>query len=278
VKSFSAESGRSFVLLPLLLGIYITISYTAQSHMAVEQRVLSPALPTRALELVGHSYLKQFIAEALFIKTAVYYGGLEAAPDVASLDVMVQHFKAMHRLHPLMLDIYYRSEGVLAHRGIKYVSAANDILREGRKALPDVVALPFFEGFNYDRYLNQPARAAVILREASEIKGSPRWIGHLASLLAAEGGNIRSGLVWLKGMQASSDEQAVKERYQKEIDIFERAFLVQLALEQYIGNTGMPPATLDALVPGYIGRIPQLDQGYHLDYRRPNLFLKRDRS
>jgi len=278
VKLFSVESGRSIVLLPLLLGIYIAVSYSAQVQLTAEQKGISPALPTRALELVGHSYLRQFMAEALFIKTAVYYGGLTSMPDEASLDVMVQHFQAMQRLHPLMLDIYYRSEGVLAHRGIKYASAANDILREGRKALPDVVALPFFEGFNYDRYLNQSARAAVILREASEIPGSPRWIGHLASLLAAEGGNIRSALVWLKGMHAASDDAVMKERYQAEIEVFERALLVQLALEQYIGKAGKPPATLDVLIPDYLRQVPQFEKGYHLEYRRPNLFLKRNRS
>ncbi|OIO69569.1 MAG: hypothetical protein COW19_06690 [Zetaproteobacteria bacterium CG12_big_fil_rev_8_21_14_0_65_55_1124] len=268
--------GRAAYLLPpLLIVAYITVFFSVDRQMNHDERDLSPALPTMALELIGHTYLNQFIAEALFIKTAVYYGGLNHMPDEGNLDLLGQHFVTISHLHPRMLDVYYRSEGVLAHRGIKYTSVANGILEQGRAALPNVLAMPFFEGFNYSLYMNQPAKAAEILRVASEIPGSPRWIGHLASLLAAEGGNIRSGLIWLKAMQASADDEAEKERYQKEIEVFEQGLLVQAALDQYVRNTNRHPDTLDELLPDYIRQLPHIENGYKLEYRVPNLFLKR---
>ena len=267
----------TLLLFPLLLVGYSMLFLIVDRQMLHEDRNISPSLPTPVLEMVGHSYLRQFIAEALFIKAAVYYGGLSIMPDEGNLEVMGQHFTAMQRLHPSMLDIYYRSEGVLAHRGIKYTTMANGIMQQGRIALPNVVALPFFEGFNYAHYLNRPAKAAEVLRIASQIDGAPRWIGYLASLLAAEGGNIRSGLIWLKGMQASSNDEAEKARYQDEIKVFEQGLLVQVALEQYIRSVNQPPGTLDELVPDYIRQLPRLEKGYKLDYRAPNLFLKRVR-
>jgi hypothetical protein len=267
----------AFLLLPLLIAAYIMLFLTADRQMSYKSKNISPAFPTPVLKMIGHSYLSQFIAEALFIKTAVYYGGLDNMPDEGNLEVLGQHFIAMSQLHPRMLDIYYRSEGVLAHRGIAFTSMANGIMQQGRDARPNEVVIPFFEGFNYAHYLNEPAKAAKVLREASQIDGAPRWIGHLASLLAAEGGNIRSGLIWLKGMQASSNDESEKRRYEEEIKVFEQGLLVQMALEQYLQAVKRPPDTLDELVPGFIGQLPRLKQGYRLEYREPNLFLKRVR-
>ncbi|MDQ6971798.1 MAG: hypothetical protein Q9M30_04045, partial [Mariprofundaceae bacterium] len=79
------------------------------------------------------------------------------------------------------------------------------------------------------------------------------------------------------GMQASSNDAAEKNRYQKEIEVFEQGLLVQMALEQYIHSVSRPPATLDELIPAYVSQLPQLGEGYRLEYRAPNLFLKRVR-
>jgi len=267
----------ALVLPPLLIAAYIMLFLSIDQQMSYKSRDISPTLPTPVLEIVGHSYLNQFIAEALFIKAAVYYGGLSSMPDEGNLEVMGQHFVAMSQLHPRMLDTYYRSEGVLAHRGIRFATLANEIMQQGRIALPNEVVIPFFEGFNFAHYLNRPAKAAEALREASQIDGAPRWIGHLASMLAAEGGNIRSGLIWLKGMQASSKDETEKARYQDEIKAFEKGLLVQIALEQYIHSVNRPPGKLDELVPDYVRQLPRMEKGYTLDYRAPNLFLKRVR-
>jgi len=112
---------------------------------------------------------------------------------------------------------------------------------------------------------------------ASRIEGAPRWLAHFAGVLAAEGGNIRTGLVWLKAMFASNKDEAERQRYEKEIKAFEQGLLVQTALEQYIHKLGRSPETLDDLVPDYIGQLPDFEHVYRLEYKRPNLSLKRGR-
>jgi len=266
------------LILPGLLVGYLFLFFALEQQTAVARQDISPALPKPVLHVLGHSYLKQIIAEALFIKTAVYYGGLEKEVDEGNLAIMEQHFIAMHELHPKMLDIYYRAQTVLAHRGDVYVRSANRILEHGRSVLPDQIALPFFEGFNYFRYLRNPAKAAEVLRIGSEIPGAPRWIGHLASMLAAEGGNIRTGLVWLQGMLASSTDEVAKQRYRGEIEVFEQALRVQMALERYMQNQSQPPQALHELVPEYLTELPIIKKGYTLEYRSPSLYLKRERK
>ncbi len=234
---------------------------------------LSPSIPTKILKIVGHTYLEQFLAEYLFIKTAVYYGGLSVKPTDENLDLMANHFEAISELHPPMIDTYYRAEAALAHRGSDHVKQANIILEMGQKALPDEVALPFFEGFNYLNQLEQPKKAAHILQIASQIDGAPRWLGHLASILMADEGNIRSGLMLLKGMYASSQDEQEKERYKKDIQAFQKAWIVQQALLHYQQQHGKAASTLDELVPNYLTALPTFNEKYTLKYTPPSLSL-----
>ena len=236
---------------------------------------LSPAIPTTILKIVGHTYPNQFLAEYLFIKTAVYYGGLSVKPSDENLDRMANHFKAMSELHPPMIDTYYRAEAALAHRGSDHVKQANIILEMGREALPSEVVLPFFEGFNYLNQLEQPKKAAQILQIASQIDGAPSWIGHLASILMADEGNIRSGLMLLKGMYASTQDEQEKERYKKDIQAFQKAWLVQQALQRYQQQYGKAARTLDDLVPDYLSALPTFKEKYILKYTPPSLSLSR---
>jgi hypothetical protein len=266
------------VLLTGLLAGYGFLFFAQERHGAITRQDISPSLPGPVLKGLGHSFLDQIIAEALFIKVAVYQGGLQREASTGNLDIMGQDFELMSELHPKMLDVYYRSETTLAYRGDTYTRLANRILEHGRAALPNQVALPFFEGFNYFHYLNDPAKAAEVLRTASNIPGSPQWIGHLASMLAAESGNIRTGLVWLREMLANSTDEKEKARYTTAIEAFEEALQVQLALERYTHTVGAAPDTLDALVPEYIARIPTFESEFVLVYKKPDLFLTRRRS
>lgn len=266
---------RLSIVLPALLAGYVFLFLTQEQHISIVKQDISPALPTRVFEVLGHSYLKQLIAESLFIKTSVYYGGLTKQMGEDNLEIMGQHFIAMSQLHPKLLDIYYRTESALAHRGNAYVTTANLVMERGRTALPDEIAPSFFEGFNYFHYLQKPIKAAEILRDAANIPHAPRWIGHLASMLMASGGNIRTGLVWLKGMYATTQDEDEKSRYGKDIVAFEKGMKVQLALARYVRKLGQYPTSLTALLPVYLDSLPVWENGYHLEYQPPKLFLRR---
>jgi len=265
---------RPIIFIMLLLA-YSTLFVAQDTHTGKTQGNISPALPTGVLNVLGHSYMNQIIAESLFIKTAVYLGGLDQQMDEANLTIMGQHFITISQLHPKFLDTYYRSESVLAHRGDQFVHTANTILEHGRTALPNEVAIPFFEGFNYFHYLNQPAKAGEILRIASNIPDAPKWIGHLASMLMASGGNIRTGLIWLNGMLAASHDDEEKTRYKKDIAAFEKAMRVQQALERYAHRHGAYPKKLAALLASDLRALPTWEGDYMLTYQPPKLFLTR---
>jgi len=263
------------IFMPILLICYVFLFVAQDKRAGNASDNISHVLPTGVLNVLGHSYMNQLIAETLFIKAAVYYGGLNKRMDEDNLEIIGHHFIAMSRLHPKLLDIYYRSEAVLAHRGNSHARTVNRILENGRSALPNQVALPFFEGFNYFYYLNSPIRAAEILRITSNIPHSPKWIGHLASILMASGGNIRTGMIWLKGMLAASQDENEKARYRKDILAFEKAMRVQQALDHYVHRRGKYPDSLRALLPNDLEALPTWENGYQLEYKPPKLFLRR---
>jgi len=266
---------RSLLTLTILITCYGFLFIAQDKRAENQQSNISPALPTGILKVLGHSYMRQLIAEALFIKTAVYYGGMDEQMNKSNLEIMGQHFLAMSELHPKFLDIYYRSESVLAHRGDRFTHIANDILENGSHALPNEVAIPFFEGFNYFHYLNEPIKAGKVLRIASNIPNAPQWIGHLASMLMASNGNIRTGLVWLKGMLAATQNEDEKVRYQKDIIAFEKAMQVQHALERYAQTHGFYPKNLSALLTHDLNTLPTWKGNYMLEYKSPKLSLLR---
>jgi len=269
------------IIIMMLTGLmfaYSILFNAYEKHTSITDTNISHSLPTPILNVIGHSYLNQFIAEVLFIKTAVFYGGLNKRINEESLHIMARHFTTISQLHPRLLDTYYRSESVLAHQGNEHVNTANLILEHGREYLPKQVTLPFFEGFNYFHYLNKPDKAANVLHIASSIDGAPQWIGHLASMLMASGGNIRTGLIWLKAIERTSQDEDEKTRYQQEILTFEKAMQVQLALEQYNAREGNYPKELIQLIPVDLGSLPNLGSNFQLKYQTPELRIQRHPS
>jgi len=263
-----------YVLLPLLVvGLYAQLFFVQEQQKSIKEVRLLPTMPTQVFQILGHTYMQQMLADMLFIKVAVFYGGGHKIED--SVDEMVNHFVTMNKLNPKMIDFYYRAEAALADKGDEYTRVTNQILAEGRKALPKQVVIPYFEGFNYYYYLDDPTKAAELLNLAATYGERYQWLGHLASTLLAKGGSIRSGLTWLKGMYASMQEGEEKERYAKDIEDFEKAMVVQIALERYAAKTGGAyPEKLSDLVPNELRMLPELSKKFYLDYQPPNLFLK----
>ena len=263
-----------YVLLPLLVvGLYAQLFFVQEQQKSIKEVRLLPTMPTQVFQILGHTYMQQMMADMLFIKVAVFYGGGHKIED--SVDEMANHFVTMNKLNPKMIDFYYRAEAALADKGDEYTRITNQILAEGRKALPKQVAIPYFEGFNYYYYLDEPVKAAELLNLAATYDEKYQWLGHLASTLLAKGGSIRAGLTWLKGMYASMEEGEEKERYARDIEDFEKAMVVQVALERYAEKSGgVYPEKLSDLVPQALRMLPKLHEKFYLDYQPPHLFLK----
>lgn len=265
---------RTIVLTGLVF-LYVFI-FTAQEQKAQNRNVsLELALPVK-FHKIAAGYIKQLAAEMLFIRTSIFLGGVRPnSPPTSYSDALGNNFEVMTQLYPRFIDPYYFCQGFLPHISPEAAAKANSILQIGIDTYPEDLALRFFHATNFFLSMNEPHKGATAFAEAAKLPNAPPIFGHLAALLSAQGGDIAAGLISLKTMLATENDEVVRTRYEEEIVIFEQALEVQKGLNTYINKYGVAPKTLDQLVPGFLPQLPEIKDTFTLIYDPPNLHLQR---
>lgn len=265
---------RSFILLSFILaygGAFSVLDHTFQNRNVQ----LQPALPAK-LQQVASGYLSQIVSEILFIKTSVFLGGVKpGTPETTYAEPLANNFEVITSLYPEFIDPYFFSQSYLAPISQESARRANTILQTGIKTFPDNFILRFFYAFNCYSYLDEPLKAAKAFEDAAAFPDAPPMFGHLAALFSAKGGNITAGLVTLKTMLAAEQNEVVRERYQQEIETFEKALTVEKAVFLYTKKYHTPPEKLEDLVPEYLEQLPEIQNNFILIYEPPLLRLER---
>ncbi len=265
---------RNLLVLLCLLAAYAGL-FSHQEQL-FQERLVELAFPLASrIQETALGYLKQLGGELLFIKSNVFLGGVKPGRDPYDYaESLTQHLDGASTLHPRFVDTYFICNSSLPFIGQDYAREANRILNKAMDAMPENFIWPFFTGFNYFYHLSDFGNAARFLKIASEKPEAPSWFGHLASTLAAEGGDIEVGVIWLRGMVAAEQDDALRERYQNSLAVFEQAAAIQQAIAAFTGKYSAPPADLKALVPEFVPKIPQFED-YELSYTPPTLRLLR---
>ncbi|ADH86951.1 hypothetical protein [Desulfurivibrio alkaliphilus] len=259
-----------------LLACYLLAFGLQQRGLDAATVELRHPLPP-AVQQIGLGYLKQLGGEVQFVRAAVFHGGVDpkrdpleyAAPLAATLGAAV-------RLHPHFIDSYYLAQATLPLLNDHYAREANELHRQGMEALPQRFELPFFAGFNSFYYLQDHVAAASYLQEAAGRPRAPAWFGHLAATLSGAGGDLYGGLLLLEAMLAGEEDELMQERYRHSITMFQRAIMVQEAIEAYRARHGREPADLAELVPADLAELPEFEPPFRLDWEPPELRLLRN--
>lgn len=265
---------RTVFLLFCVLLYGVCYSYHDR-NMQERQVTLQSAPPLIVLQAIT-GYFRQITSEILFVRTSVFLGGLKPGADELEYEAGLAHnLRTMTSLYPEFIDPYFFTNGFLAPISKYGAGQASFIFETGIDALPDDFILRFYNGANYFYHLNEPLRAAEVFAEAAKLADAPIIFSRLAAIFSAHGGNLRAGLVMLHTMAKAEEEEIVKERYLEEITYFEKAIVVQNAVDLYTKGHGSPPEKLDLLVPGYISNIPDLKKRFVLVYEPPDVTLRR---
>lgn len=254
---------------------YISAFFIQERQAQYRPPHLSQTLPANVHKITA-GYMVQLWAEMLYIKTTVFLGGRKSGQEHQNYaENLAEHFLVISTLHPGFIDTYFLCESSLSSLGSDSAKKTNAVLEKGIAEKPDNWILLFFKAFNHFHYLDESAEAAEILYKATQIPGAPVWFGHLASMLSARGGNIYAGLMWLKAMLAAERDEMMRERYKKEIVIFEKAVRVLQAVQKYSDLFNHPPKELNDLVPDIIPELPKIEEGFALSWKPPVLSLIR---
>ncbi len=151
------------------------------------------------------------------------------------------------------------------------VLAAESILAKAvRLKVPDW-RLPFMLGFIQSYYLGHMAEASANVALAASLPSAPKYLGLLATRLAADAGEMRTAEVMAETMaQSAADDDARADwaRRLQEIKLERQLRRIETAARSFKERTGAWPQSLDTLVrAGGLAALPPPPDGgaYRLD-------------
>jgi len=266
---------RLVILASALAILYATI-FLHQERLSAGRGQHLGFVPPAPFLRVCSGYWRQLTAEAIFVETAVFLGGLAPGSDKADYaPALANNYRQITLLYPEFRDPYYFTQGYLPHINQDAARAANDILATGLKTYPDSDELRLFMGFNYLHNLNEPLKAAAVFREASQHSNPPSVFAYLAALFSADGGDLQAALTTLYMLNEAEENPAVKDRYEHEIALLEKANGLLQAAKRYQAAHGEFPDTAERLVPDYIADIPNFMPYFQLVWQPPRVGLRR---
>jgi hypothetical protein len=184
--------------------------------------------------------------------------------------------RSLHRLLQYSVDLdpkfagaYRFAAGALPHETVDGkamgVLAATQLLETGVRERPDDWHIPFSLGFLQSYYLHDYRAAAASMATAAQQPGAPRYLGFLATRLAARGGELDMAILLAEAMLSQANEAETREEWKKRVaDLHMERDLRSLedAIARYRAKRGAPPPSLEALVEaGELQAIPEEPHG-----------------
>jgi hypothetical protein len=219
-------------------------------------------LPSRFSRILALGY-QGLLSDYLFLKTVTFYGERQMLQKnlsdrdwdyfIASLDVLTD-------LDPYFFDLYILAEGNLAWEG--KVEEANRLLEKGRNYRDWDWRIPYFIGFNYFYFQKDFESAGPYIMEAAKLPGSPSYLPTLAARLAYYGGKTETGIFFLQGLLAESNDPRFRAPLEMRLHALEGAAELEKLIERYKNERGQPPDRIeDLMAAGYIDWLPDEPYG-----------------
>lgn len=244
----------------VLVGVFVSLN----SHVwrnRVEVRQTTPAgyvMPSKFSRVFALGY-DGLLADYLTLKAMTFFGERvmhQQAMRPEDWDYLEAMLKTVTDLDPYFRDPYMLAEGLLAWEA-RRIEVVNRLLEKAWNHHPEFWEFPFYIGFNYFYFLDEPGIASDYLMEASRLPGSPNFLPGLAARLTVDASQTRMGIVFLKGLMAQTEDKALKSRYRKRLRALESIALLENAVQRYKENeNGVPEKVQRLLEKGYIDEIP----------------------
>lgn len=211
--------------------------------------VRSPA----ALQRIALSY-DSILADVYWIRAVQLYGDtrLGRAAD-QSFSLLYPLLELTTTLDP-HFDVAYNFGALfLAEKppgGPGRPDLALKLLERGIAAQPDDWRLHQAAGFVHYWSYRDYAKAADWFDRAAKLPGAPTWMGPLAAVTLAEGGNRKaSRLIWRQILQTATDDwfQREAERRLKQLDAMDQIERLQRVVEAFTAKNGRAPVSFDEL-------------------------------
>ena len=167
----------------------------------------------------------------------------------------------------------YQVGGIVLTELARRPELSTRLLQKGVANNPASWQLPFYLGYNYYFFLDEPRLAAEAMAQAGRASGHPPFVPLLATRMYAEAGDPSVGLEFLAAIWRQTEDPQVRESLESRMKLLtiERDLgLLERAIVHYRRRYGrLPAAPGDLVARGLLPALPQEPFGgiYQLDVR-----------
>lgn len=214
-------------------------------------------LPTPLLRISSLEF-KGLASDFLFLDVLVYYGGTlnrTERPYVKDWEWkwFEKGLRASTELDPYFFDPYYFGNSLFSWEA-RMVREANALLEKGSSYRTWDWILPFMAGFNYFYFLQENAKAAELIMEASRRPKANPMLASLASKLAFKEHRTEVSIQFLEETIKRTDDEGVRDDLKKRVEALRRIYVLEQAVGIYRQRFHRTPKRLESLVEAKILR------------------------
>jgi len=157
---------------------------------------------------------EQLIADYFWIKTIGYFG--EHIMSDRNYPWLYHILDLVTTLDPQFIWPYYFG-GITLSLEAQQVEQSNLILKKAMHYHPAVWKFPFFLGFNYWYYSNDPAKAAYYIKIAAQLPKAPVFLKTFPARLLSTTDQKGAALQFLMEMRSNSQDARMRTQIEKRI-------------------------------------------------------------
>lgn len=242
---------KPFVLFLLFLVAYTSLlpAFEDSRKTIKKEEVKGLTLPPAIVKLLSLEF-RNIAADFLFIRASQFYGGqIETVSSATKEDWqwLYRNIDLVTELDPYFQDPYYMGNAFLSWDA-GMIKEANSLLQKATKARDWDWNFPFYLGFNNFYFLGDNKAGAEYLRIASQRPGAWDFLTTLAARLYYMEGKTATARAFMEKMWENENDPKRKQFYLARLDVLNKIFFLEKAVDIYESRIGIPPGDLKTLV------------------------------
>lgn len=228
-------------------------------------------IPQKELIELSMLEFKNLAADMLFFEALTYAGGRKSGKDnPETWQWVYKTLDASAHLNPYNVDPYFMAQGFLTWKG-RMFEETNALLNRGITFRKNDWRIPFFIGFNYYYFLDQPEMGAKYLELAAQMPDSPKLtLIMLVSRLYSQAARTELAITIVRDDYEKATDEGLRRAYKVRLESLHARLKIEHAVQAYENIYKHKPKSLDVLVAkNLLKEIPADPEGgnFFLDAR-----------
>lgn len=254
--------------IPILTVVLLVPVFLYSLSMSAYQRKMQPkadgvsyVIPAPLLKITALEF-DGLVSDFLFFKALTFYGETMERTEQPRVkegewEWIAAVLDASTDLDPYFLDPYYFANSILTWDA-RMPETTNRLLVKGSYYRDWDWLMPFFIGFNEFYFLDNNAKAAEYMMEASKRPDAPPILTTLSTRLAYKGNRTKIAIAFILESLKGTKDKVLRKELETRLKALRAILVLEQGVEAYSRKNGRPPVDLrELLSSGIIDRIPR---------------------